>query len=92
MQQGKKQMGNRLKVLRKLHGLSHCQVAAALTIDRSTYAYYELGGAYPSMEKLASLALYYRVSADFLLGLPERQIDRFIEKRAAQMLFTKGSE
>ena len=33
----------RLKALRKRHGLSQSQVAAALRIDRSTYAYYELG-------------------------------------------------
>ena len=91
MGQEKIQMGKRLKALRKLHGLSQSQVAAALTIDRSTYAYYELGRTYPSMDKLVLLALYYRVSADFLLGLPEREIDLSIEKRAAHILLTRGA-
>ena len=61
----------RLKALRKRHGLS--QVAAALRIDRSTYAYYELGRTPLPAEKLVFLALYYRVSSDFLLGLSERE-------------------
>lgn len=63
----------RLKALRKRHGLSQSQVAAALRIDRSTYAYYELGRTPLPAEKLVFLALYYRVSSDFLLGLSERE-------------------
>ena len=59
----------RLKALRKRRGLSQSQVAAALRIDRSTYAYYELGRTPLPAEKLVFLALYYRVSSDFLLGL-----------------------
>lgn len=62
----------RLKALRKRHGLSQSQVAA-LRIDRSTYAYYELGRTPLPAEKLVFLALYYRVSSDFLLGLSERE-------------------
>ena len=60
----------RLKALRKRRGLSQSQVAAALRIDRSTYAYYELGRTPLPAEKLVFLALYYRV---FLLGLSERE-------------------
>ena len=63
----------RLKALRKRRGLSQSQVAAALRIDRSTYAYYELGRTPLPAEKLVFLALYYRVSSDFLLGLSERE-------------------
>lgn len=63
----------RLKALRKRRGLSQSQVAAALRIDRSTYAYYELSRTPLPAEKLVFLALYYRVSSDFLLGLSERE-------------------
>lgn len=62
----------RLKALRKRRGLSQSQMAA-LRIDRSTYAYYELGRTPLPAEKLVFLALYYRVSSDFLLGLSERE-------------------
>ena len=61
------------RALRKRRGLSQSQVAAALKIDRSTYAYYELGRTPLPAEKLVFLALYYRVSSDFLLGLSERE-------------------
>ena len=46
--------GKRLKALRKLLDLSQGQVAAVLNVDRSTYAYYELGWSHLSAEKLAS--------------------------------------
>lgn len=39
-------------------------------IDRSTYAYYELGRTEPSLDKLMLFATFYQVSADFLLDLP----------------------
>ena len=58
----------RLKALRKRRGLSQSQVAAALRIDRSTYAYYELGRTPLPAEKLVFLALYYRVSPIFFWG------------------------
>ena len=66
---------SRLKALRKQHGLSQNQVAAVLAVDRSTYAYYELGRTPLSMEKLFALAVYFRVSSDFLLGLSEEETD-----------------
>ncbi len=78
--------GKRLKALRKLLDLSQDQVAAALNVDRSTYAYYELGRSHLSAEKLVSLACRYRVSSDFILGLTEQETDRALEARAAQLV------
>lgn len=84
MNQEKVKTGKRLRALRELHSLSQGQVAVALNIDRSTYAYYELGRTSPSAEKLVLLALYYRVSSDFLLGLPERNLDLMGQQHAAR--------
>lgn len=78
--------GKRLKALRELLDLSQGQVAAVLNVDRSTYAYYELGRSHLSAEKLASLACRYRVSSDFILGLTEQETDRALEARAAQLV------
>ena len=60
----------KLWALRIMHDLTQKQVAQLLGIDRSTYAYYELGKHEPSLCKLKKLAAYYKVSIDFLLDMP----------------------
>ena len=61
------QFGKRCKILRKERGLTQQQVADALGISRSAYAYYEIGGSEPSLAVLWELAQYFQVSADSLL-------------------------
>ena len=41
------QFGKRCKILRQERGLTQQQVADALGISRSAYAYYEIGGSEP---------------------------------------------
>ena len=49
-------------------------IADALCIDRSTYAYYELGETQPSLLMLVRLAKLYDVTTDYLLGIqPEEK-------------------
>ena len=59
--------GKRCKILRQERGLTQQQVADALGISRSAYAYYEIGGSEPSLSVLWELAQYFQVSADSLL-------------------------
>lgn len=59
--------GKRCKFLRNERGLTQQEVADALGISRSAYAYYEIGGSEPSLTMLWELAQYFQVSADFLL-------------------------
>ncbi len=61
------QFGRRCKTLRQERGLTQQQVADALGISRSAYAYYETGGSEPSLAVLWQLAQYFKVSADMLL-------------------------
>ena len=42
-------LANNLKFLRKRHGYTQSQVALLLEINRSTYAYYELGRTRPRL-------------------------------------------
>ena len=50
------------------------EIADALCINRSTYAYYELGRTEPSLLMLIKLAMPYDVTTDFLLGIqPEEK-------------------
>ena len=67
-------LANNLKFLRKRHGYTQSQVALLLEINRSTYAYYELGETQPSLLTLVKLARLYDVTTDYLLGIqPEEK-------------------
>ena len=59
----------RLQALRRDRGLSQRTLADAIGVDRSTYAYYELGRTRPTLETLVCIARYYEVSLDYLIGL-----------------------
>lgn len=59
------------EVLRKLrlhHGFYQRELTAYLSIDRSTYAYYESGKATPPLNVLLKLSDLYKVTLDFLVG------------------------
>ena len=64
--------GLRLKQLREKHNLSQSQVAKRLGITRAAISSYENNISLPSVNVLAELALLYRVSTDYLLGLDNR--------------------
>lgn len=61
-------MTDRLKGARKACGLTQQQVADILSVDRSTYAYYELGVSNPSVEKLSDIAAVFNVDIAWLMG------------------------
>jgi len=56
------------KKLRHENGLTQQQVADYLHMDRSTYAYYEIGQTKPTVEFLLALARLYGVSLSEMLG------------------------
>ena len=58
----------RLRVLRGNSGMTQWQIAQALNISRSAYAYYETGATRPDFDTLTRLAQIFRVSTDYLLG------------------------
>ncbi len=60
---------NRLKACRKECKLTQQQVADLLNIDRSAYAYYELGVSSPSVENLFKLSAIFKVEAQWLMGM-----------------------
>lgn len=76
----------RLKILRKLKGMSQADCAKALNIDRTTYAKYENGGSIRrSVEKLAN---FFNVSVDYLLG----RIDEHNEKPENNIVINRNAE
>ncbi len=61
-------LSEKLKSLRKKAGLTQQQVADAVEIKRSAYAYYEIGKSSPKLAVMKKLAALYNVSVDELLG------------------------
>ena len=63
-----------LRYLRGYNAVTQREIADALCINRSTYAYYELGETQPSLLMLVRLAKLYDVTTDYLLGIqPEEK-------------------
>ena len=58
----------KLKELRKLKGVSQKDVALFLNIGERAYQNYEYGNREPSIKTLVSLAKYFKVTLDYLLG------------------------
>lgn len=59
---------NKLKKARNDTGLTQREVAEELKISKSTIASYETGRTQPDIEMLGTLADFYNVSVDWLLG------------------------
>jgi len=65
---GKKSFGTRLRKIRKQNKYTQEQVAADIGCLRSTLSNIERGEKDPSLDMLLSLANYFEVSIDYLLG------------------------
>ena len=58
-----------LRHLRGYNAVTQREIADALCIDRSTYAYYELGETQPSLLMLVRFSKLFDVTTDYLLGI-----------------------
>ena len=61
----------RLKELRQENGLSQIQLAKETGISKSAIGFWETGERVPSALAIITLAKYFNVSADYLLGLED---------------------
>lgn len=68
----KKSYHIRMRELREDHDLTQKEVAAILGITQQTYGLYEIGGRELPIQHLIALVKYYKVSADYLLGLTDK--------------------
>ncbi len=64
-------LAKRLRLLRKEKNLSQAEVAKALRLSTNGYQRYELNERDMTAPMLVEVAKYYRVSADYLLGLSD---------------------
>ena len=58
-----------LKQLRKQNGLTQAQLAYALRVHQTAVSQWECGRTAPDRETIVKLAIFYRVSADLILGI-----------------------
>lgn len=63
----------RLKQLRSLQGISQYALADTLGVSRTSLKNWELATATPPLDVLVDMAMYFRVTSDYLLGLDERR-------------------
>lgn len=59
----------RLKELRVSKNLTQREVALQLELATTTYSMYEQGRREPDIETIQKIAIFYGVSADYLLGI-----------------------
>lgn len=58
----------RLSELRKQAGVTQTELARLLGVSREAYSMYEAGKRQPGLTALDTLAVYYRVTVDYLIG------------------------
>ncbi|MBQ8230030.1 MAG: helix-turn-helix transcriptional regulator [Clostridia bacterium] len=61
----------RLKQLRTEKNLSQAQLAKEIDVTQPAIAYWETGKKIPSAQAIITLAQYFGVSTDYLLGLED---------------------
>lgn len=69
----KSNFAKRLKELRLQYELGQAQVARMANVTKNAISTYENGTRQPSFETLIRLAVIYRVSTDYLLGVANDQ-------------------
>ena len=73
-------IGQRIKEIRTDHKMSQTELAAKIKVSQQTITKWETGKAEPSSSALESIAKYFNVITDYLLGLTDqRKTDQQVE-------------
>lgn len=67
-------IGEKIKKLRKMNGLTQADIARELGITRSSVNAWEMGVSMPSTSYVIKLSRIFKVSADYLLGLERKAV------------------
>ena len=65
----------RLKLLREARGLSQQYLAIEFNVSQAMISKYELGLAEPDISMICSIAKFFHVSADYLVGLSDNRFN-----------------
>lgn len=64
--------GEKIRNLREDLDLNQTQLGEAVHMTQRKISYIECGKYEPSMEDIVALCHYFKVSADYLLGIPDK--------------------
>jgi len=62
--------GEKLRLLRENAEINQTELGLAIRSTQRKISYLECGKCEPSMDDIAAICKYFKVSADYLLGLP----------------------
>lgn len=65
-------LGEKIRNLREDHDLNQTQLGKAVNMTQRKISYIECGKYEPSIEDIVAFCHYFRVSADYLLGIPDK--------------------
>ena len=82
----------KLKRFRENSGYTQQQMADALNIERSTYAYYETGKTSPSIETIMKIKEILNVSLEDLLGSENKSSNKLSDSSKEHISFDKVYE
>ena len=63
-------VADKIKMLRETMGITQAELAKRLGVTRSGVNAWEMGISVPSTQYIIELSLLFRVSTDYLLGMP----------------------
>ncbi len=78
-------LGENIRRLRKEAGITQEQLAEKLGVSYQSVSRWELSATYPDMELIPSLAAFFGVSADILLGMPRAHKEKEAEKALTEL-------
>lgn len=83
-----KEIGNKIKILRKVRGLTQQQLAEKLDVGRATVSNYEIGRRQPRLNELERIATVLGVGLDYF-GVTQSEITDLIAR--AKLLFNDAN-
>ncbi|MCI5941475.1 MAG: helix-turn-helix domain-containing protein [Ligilactobacillus animalis] len=79
-------IGSRIKDLRKSKKMSQSDLGKMIGVSQTTVTAWETGRAEPASAYISKLADFFNVSADYLLGRPEKKTDTTKSDKIEDML------
>lgn len=86
-------LSSRIKELRKERGMKQSELAKVLHISQQAIGSWETGRTIPGADTLNDLADYFNVTADYLLGRPDKKEKKSVELSDDDVIMTyQGKE
>ena len=64
-------IADKIKMLREKHGMTQAELARKLGVTRSGVNAWEMGITTPSTQYVVELSIFFKVSTDYLLDMPQ---------------------